>query len=85
MNVSAGEGSADTDRIGALLSGLGGDEALVAAEEEEAPTNVSSGLVEAAVSLTGSVSAARIELEMALAEIDAMEMELLGSGEEMMI
>ena len=66
----------DTARLDELLASVAGEEGMMPEEAmmEEAPIEIASGLADAAVSLAGSIPAAKAELESALAQLDAMEM-----------
>ena len=66
----------DNARLDELLNAVAGEEGMMPEEDmiEEAPIEIASGLADAAVSLAGSIPAARAELEAALAQLDAMEM-----------
>tara|TARA_R100000322_G_scaffold69292_1_gene43662 strand:- start:3976 stop:4380 length:405 start_codon:yes stop_codon:yes gene_type:complete len=66
----------DNARLDELLNAVAGEEEMMPEEGmiEEAPMEIASGLADAAVSLAGSIPAARAELEAALAQLDAMEM-----------
>ena len=66
----------DNARLDELLNAVAGEEGMMPEEGmmEEAPIEIASGLADAAVSLAGSIPAARAELEAALAQLDAMEM-----------
>lgn len=66
----------DNARLDELLNAVAGEEGMMPEEGmmEEAPMEIASGLADAAVSLAGSIPAARAELEAALAQLDAMEM-----------
>ena len=66
----------DNARLDELLNAVADEEGMMPEEAmmEEAPIEIASGLADAAVSLAGSIPAARAELEAALAQLDAMEM-----------
>ena len=66
----------DNARLDERLNAVAGEEGMMPEEGmmEEAPIEIASGLADAAVSLAGSIPAARAELEAALAQLDAMEM-----------
>ena len=66
----------DNARLDELLNAVAGEEGMMPEEGmmEEAPIEIASGLADAAVSLAGSIPAAKAELESALAQLDAMEM-----------
>ena len=66
----------DNARLDELLNAVAGEEGMMPEEAmmEEAPMEIASGLADAAVSLAGSIPAAKAELESALAQLDAMEM-----------
>ena len=66
----------DNARLDELLNAVAGEEGMMPEEAmmEQAPIEIASGLADAAVSLAGSIPAARAELEAALAQLDAMEM-----------
>ena len=66
----------DNARLDELLNAVAGEEGMMPEEGmmEQAPMEIASGLADAAVSLAGSIPAARAELEAALAQLDAMEM-----------
>ena len=66
----------DNARLDELLASVADEEGMMPEEGmmEEAPMQIASGLADAAVSLAGSIPAAKAELEAALAQLDAMEM-----------
>ena len=66
----------DNARLDEPLNAVVDEEGMMPEEAmmEEAPIEIASGLADAAVSLAGSIPAARAELEAALAQLDAMEM-----------
>ena len=66
----------DNARLDELLNAVAGEEGMMPEEGmmEQAPMDIASGLADAAVSLAGSIPAAKAELEAALAQLDAMEM-----------
>ena len=66
----------DNARLDELLNAVAGEEGMMPEEGmmEQAPMEIASGLADAAVSLAGSIPAAKAELEAALAQLDAMEM-----------
>ena len=76
---------ADNARLDQLLGEMGGQEGMLPEEAmmEETSLEIASGLADAAVSLAGSIPAAKAELESALAQLDAMEMSEAGDMEMM--
>jgi len=75
--AAAPVGGGENGRLDELMNAVNGDEVALPEElmaMEEAPLEIATGLADAAVSLAGSIPAAKAELESALAQLDAMEM-----------